>query len=179
LGELGGAITVTKSFREVRGELKIGATKTGCNRVVPIPRFLSEMLKGHIERYSDGHVFTAHECGPIRHRNFMRRHFDPAIAQARKESPDDGDPIPENLRIHDLRDTFAALNIAKGCNMEELKYLMGHGSIRTTSDTYVHLFKAAKAALADALEATFRTSQQAVMAEPRPKNQTPTLRSVR
>jgi hypothetical protein len=45
--------------------------------------------------------------------------------------------------------------------------------------TYGHLFKAAKAALADALEATFQTSQAAATAEPRPKNQTRALRSVR
>jgi hypothetical protein len=45
--------------------------------------------------------------------------------------------------------------------MEELKYLMGHGSIGTTSDTYGHLFKAAKDALAHALEATFQSSLRA------------------
>jgi len=32
---------------------------------------------------------------------------------------------------------------------------MGHASIRTTSDTYGHLFKDAKTDIADALEATF------------------------
>jgi integrase len=136
------------------------------------------MLKDHVEHYSDGYVFTAHEGGPIRHRNFMRRHFDPAVTEARKRS-DDAEPIAETLRFHDLRHTFAALNIAQGCNMEELKYRMGHGSIRTTSDTYGHLFKAAKAALADALEATFRSSRHSATAEIRPKNETRTLRSVR
>jgi hypothetical protein len=51
--------------------------------------------------------------------------------------------------------------------MEELKYLMGHGCIRTTSDTYGHLFKAAVAALADAMEVTFQTSRRAVTGDVR------------
>ena len=55
--------------------------------------------------------------------------------------------------------------------MEELRYLMGHGSIRTTSDTNGHLFKAAKATLADALDATFRSSPEPATAKTRPKNE--------
>jgi len=77
LGELGGSITVTKSHSEVRGQLRVGTTKTGRRRVVTIPRFLSRMLADHVERYSDKFVFTAGEGGPIRHRNFARRHFRP------------------------------------------------------------------------------------------------------
>jgi integrase len=170
---------VTNSAREVRGEFKIGPTKTNRNRVVPIPRFLSEMLKGHIEHYSDGYVFTALEGGPIRHRNFMRRHFDPAVTEARKRANGDTDPVSEEFRFHDQRHTFAALNIAQGCNVEELKYLMGHGSIRTTSDTYGHLFKAAKAALAEKLESTFQSGSREVGTdEIRAKNERPTLHSV-
>ena len=137
--------------------------KTGRNRVVGIPRFLVEMLREHIECYpsTDGFVFTAREGGPIRHRNFYRRHFRLAVTKARElalaEDRDD-DAIPEGLRFHDLRHTCAALLIANGRHMEEIKDHLGHSSIRVTSDRYGHLFPAARKALADGLEAVFQTA---------------------
>jgi integrase len=79
---------------------------------------------------------------------------------------------------HDLRHTCAAILIANGRHMEEVKAHLGHGSIRRTGDTYGHLFKTAQIALADALEATFRGSLEAATAETRPKNEARTLRSV-
>jgi hypothetical protein len=42
--------------------------------------------------------------------------------------------------------------------MEEVKGYLGHSSIRVTSDRYGHLFPNVRAALADALDGTFRTS---------------------
>jgi integrase len=114
----------------------------------------------------------AGEGGPIRHRNFARRPFDPAVAKARETAKAKGredEMIPEGLRFHDLRHTCAAILIANGRPMEEVKAHLGHGSIRTTSDTYGHLFKSAQAAIADALEETFKSSLEAATAERRPK----------
>jgi hypothetical protein len=51
--------------------------------------------------------------------------------------------IPEGLRFHDLRHTCAAVLIANGCHMEEIKDHLGHSSIRVTSDRYGRLFRAA------------------------------------
>ncbi len=44
--------------------------------------------------------------------------------------------------------------------MEEVKEYLGHSSIRVTSDRYGHLFPKARAALADALDDTFRASAE-------------------
>jgi integrase len=168
LGELGGTISVIKSASEVRGQLKVGTTKTGRSRVVTIPRFLSVMLTEHLDGRETGFVFTAAEGGPIRHRNFMRRHFDPAITKAREiaaAEERDLDAVPEDLRFHDLRHTCAALLIAQGRHMEEVKDHLGHASIRTTSDVYGHLFKDAKVAIADALEAMFQDATVAARDE--------------
>jgi hypothetical protein len=54
-------------------------------------------------QYSDRYVFTAGQRSPIRHRNFARRHFDPAVAKARKVD----ETIPEDLRFHDPRGIVA------------------------------------------------------------------------
>ena len=82
----------------------------------------------------------------LRHRNFYDRHFKPAVTAA---------GLPEMLRFHDLRHTCAALLIANGRHMEEVKEYLGHSTIRVTSDRYGHLFPAAREALAGSLDATF------------------------
>lgn len=81
--------------------------------------------------HADRLVFTSAEGAPLRHRNFMRRHLKPAVVRA---------GLPEKLRFHDLRHTAAALMIAEGATMEQVKQILGHSTIRVTSDTYGHLF---------------------------------------
>jgi integrase len=120
------------------------------------------MLREHLDRYppsSKGFVFTAARGGPIRHGNFYRRHFCPAVA---------GSPLPTELRFHDLRHTCAAILIANGRHLEEVKDHLGHSSIRVTSDRYGHLFPEARTALAESLDETFRLSSAA--AQPRPED---------
>jgi integrase len=131
------------------GGLHAGPTKTGKRRTITVPRFLATMLGEHIGRYSDRYVFTAAEGSAVHHRNFKRRHYTPAVERA---------GLPEGLRFHDLRHTAAALLIANGRHMEEVKHYLGHSSIRVTSDRYGHLFPKARAELADALDETYRSS---------------------
>jgi integrase len=61
------------------------------------------------------------------------------------------------VRFHDLRHTCAALLIAAGRHVEEVKDYLGHSSIRVTSDRYGHIFPKARADLASALNATFQS----------------------
>ena len=117
------------------------------------------MLGEHIGRYPspEGFVFTAGERGPVHHHNFRHRHYMPAVTIA---------GLPPRVRFHDLRHTCAALLIAAGRHLEEVKSYLGHSSIRVTSDRYGHLFPEAHAALADALDATYRAIPAA---PPRPQ----------
>jgi integrase len=162
LGDLGNTIAVNGAASELRGRLVFGPTKTGRVRVVGIHRFLSTMLTDHIERFPsvDGFVFTARGGGPLRHRNFYRRHFRPAVSAARSKAVEEDravEAIPRCLRFHDRRHTCAAILIDNGRHMEEIKDHLGHSSIRVTSDRYGHLFPSARAALAESLNATFRS----------------------
>ena len=164
LNVLGRTIDVVESLSEVRGRLVVGPTKTGKRRSITVPRFLAEMLGEHVGRYSAGYLFTAAEGDPVRHRNFMRRHFQPAcivldFGQVVKDEA--GARQYEGLRFHDTRHTCAALLIANGRHLEEVKDHLGHSSIRVTSDRYGHLFPKARAELADSLDATFRSSAPA------------------
>jgi integrase len=151
LNVLSRTIDVVESASEVGGGVTFGPTKTGRVRSITVPRFLAEMIGEHMGRYSSAElVFTASRGGVVRHRNFMRRHFKPAVEAT--------EALPDDLRWHDLRHTCAALLIANGRHLEEVKDYLGHSSIRVTSDRYGHLFPKAKAELADSLDATFQAA---------------------
>ncbi len=63
-------------------------------------------------------------------KNLVRRHFYPALQKAELR----------RIRFHDLRHTYAALQIAAGANPKYLQRQMGHASIQTTLDKYGHLY---------------------------------------
>jgi integrase len=151
LNLLKGTLDVVASLWEGNAQLIIGPPKSGKRRTLTIPRFLAEMFGEHLAAYpsTNGYVFSSTQGAMLRHRNFYDRHFKPAVAAA---------GLPEMLRFHDLRHTCAALLIANGRHMEEVKEYLGHSTIRVTSDRYGHLFPAAREALAGSLDATFATA---------------------
>jgi len=151
LNLLAATLDAVESVIDINGTLTSGPTKTGRRRSITLPRFLCDELGTHIGAYpsADGFVFKSAHGNQVRHQNFYRRTFRPVVAQA---------GLPQGLRFHDLRHTCAALLIAEGRHMEEVKHYLGHSSIRVTSDRYGHLFPQARQAIADALDATYRAS---------------------
>jgi integrase len=111
----------------------MGPTKTRTRRTVTLPAFLVEMIGEHIARYpsQSGHVFTSPGGGPVRHRNYMARHFGAAV---------EASGLPTGLRFHDLRHTCAAILIAQGWNPKQVQERLGHASVKTSLDRYGHLF---------------------------------------
>ncbi len=146
-------LDVVESLSEVHGELVTGPTKTRARRSVSLPGFLAEMIGEHVGRYPspEGYVFTAAEGGPVRHRNFMARHFYPAVARAE---------LPEGLRFHDLRHTCAAILIGQGWGAKQIQERLGHASIRTTLDRYGHLFEGHDSELLERLDTIYRAESQ-------------------
>jgi integrase len=67
-------------------------------------------------------------------------------------------------RFHDLRHSHAALLIADGSHPKVIQARLGHSSIRTTLDTYGHLFEGLDEAAADRLDASY---QEALADSPR------------
>ena len=138
-------LEVVESLSEVRGELVVGPTKTRNRRTVSLPVFLADMIGKHVGDYPsrEGYVFTAAEGGPMRHHNFVLRHFYPAAREA---------GMPEGLRFHDLRHTCAAILTGQGWNPKQIQQRLGHASIRTTLDRYGHLFEGHDAELLTRLD---------------------------
>jgi hypothetical protein len=125
------------------GHLDTKLPKNGKPRHVRLDPATVEILARHVEEYPSpsGYLFTAPNGGPVRHRNFMRkpdrrgRGAGP-WAKAIAEVPD----LPEGFRFHDLRHSHASLLVFRGWRPEQVKGMLGHGSIRTTYDLYGHLF---------------------------------------
>ena len=138
-------LAVVEAHSEVHGRLVTKSTKTRRRREVPIPQSLVDVLAEHLARYPspDGFVFTAAEGGPVRHRNFYRRHYKPAVERAE---------LPLGLRFHDLRHTAAAILIEQGCNEKQLSTFLGDTS--RAIERYKHLFDGHEEALMKRVDAT-------------------------
>ncbi len=144
---LRGRVQVAESVTEVQGRgLVFGPTKTYERRAAPLlPSVRDELGAILAGRPADpaAFVFTAPEGGPLRHKNFYRRLFKPAVLAA---------DLPQGTRFHDLRHTCAALMIALGAHPKAIQERLGHSSITVTLDRYGHLFPSLDEALTARLD---------------------------
>ncbi|MEZ5233397.1 MAG: tyrosine-type recombinase/integrase [Acidimicrobiales bacterium] len=139
-------VEVAESAAEAHGKLSFGPTKTYARRSVPLPAPLAEELALHIAgKKQTDFVFEAPDGGPIRHSNWYPRHFKPAAARA---------GLPDGLRFHDLRHTYAAFPDRRGRStmMERRKPL----TINVTLSTYGHLLPNLEERIDDALGQRYR-----------------------
>lgn len=150
-------IVITEQLVEVGGHLSFGPPKTSASkRTVSVPAGLVELLTEHLGHRSvrrSGLVFPTGSGTPMRRSNF-RKVWKRAVERA---GWTEGHRL-EGLTFHELRHTAAALAIAQGAHPLTIKERLGHSSIRTTMDTYGHLFPAQDEALAEALDGLFRGS---------------------
>lgn len=147
---LRGSVEVVESLSDVGGRLQFGATKTYARRHVPLPPFLRDELGRYLAgRPADAEalVFTAPKGGPLRHNLFYRNKYKPALP---------GAGLPDGLRFHDLRHTYAAFCIASTADPYAVMRRMGHSSITVTYDTYGHLFPERDAQITASLEELFQ-----------------------
>jgi integrase len=70
---------------------------------------------------------------PVRHQNFYKAVFRPAVLRAGAASP--------ALKFHALRHTYASLCVAAGIPPLEIARFMGHAKVTTTLSVYAHLFE--------------------------------------
>ncbi len=150
-------IVITEQLVEVGGHLPFGPPKTSASkRTVSVPAGLVELLTEHLGRRpvrTSGLVFPTASGTPMRRSNF-RKVWKRAVERAGWGE----EHRLEGLTFHELRHTAAALAIAQGAHPLTIKERLGHSSIRTTMDTYGHLFPAQDEALAEALDGLFRGS---------------------
>lgn len=124
-------IRVRESWDPKEGSI---APKTRTSkRTTPMPEVvkapLAELRASRAPASDDRLVFAAEDGSPF-HAATIYRRADRAWAAA---------GIPERLRLHQARHTYASFMIAAGVNAKALSVFMGHSSIKVTFDLYGHL----------------------------------------
>lgn len=133
------ALRICKNYAIVDGEEYFLTPKTEKgNRVVTIPESLWKELKDYIDLLRLGNqdrIFY-----------FKKTAISSEFKRKIKSSG-----LPE-IRLHDLRHSHASLLIEIGAPVKLISERLGHESIKTTMDTYGHLYPGKDAALASQLE---------------------------
>jgi integrase len=93
--------------------------------------------------------------------NFRTRKFYPLFKRAKGEEK----PLElRQIRLHDLRHSYASLMLQQGESVTYVKEQMGHHSIQVTVDLYGHLIPGANRAAANRLESHILPSKPVVVA---------------
>lgn len=112
-------------------------------RYVPMPDHLAERLAEHVKAFPPVDCGLHADCSgllfsmparklkgqPVHRQTFGRWQFHPAAKRAK---------LPANLRVHDLRHSYASWLVQDGVSLREVQQLLGHSSI-TTTERYSHL----------------------------------------
>jgi len=149
----------------VRG--KIGTPKNGKTRRVDITPQLTSLLKTHrTESKKKGFelgmgeipefVFTNRDGGFMDQSHFRRRVFKKALTKAE---------IRE-IRIHDLRHTYATIRLENGDNIADVSNQLGHHSVKMTWDVYYHWVPGNKKSEVDKLDSVIFPNSSAPYTHP-------------
>ena len=120
----------------VNNHIKVGKTRYDrtvktkeSERTISIKGFLTEELK-EIKSWSPGRIakYVCEHNGKLP---------DPSHVSRSLKSFQEANKLPV-CRFHDLRHTFAMLQIEQGTDLDTLKRLLGHSKISITSDLYLH-----------------------------------------
>jgi integrase len=97
-------------------------------RVVPLPARLVELLTWHRAEFpSEELAFTNTSGGPVGRTSFRTRIWKPALRAA---------GLPERLRFHDLRHSYATWLVTEGVPPNIVQRIMGHEDVTTTLGIY-------------------------------------------
>lgn len=141
----GRRLRVRRSMTQVGGRLAESLPKSRAGyRSVPIPRRIESILAGRIEGRGVGEPAVTSPRGfRLSRENWVR------AVDWKKQISRLGRP---QMRIHDLRHTYASLARAAGADLRLLQKTMGHASITVTANTYSDLYDDELDRVADALD---------------------------
>lgn len=143
---LAGTLTVLETMHEAgKGEYIFTEPKSEQSRrtVSITPELAAELVPLVASKDRDELVFTEPDGQPVT-RNFRQRVWKRITERAGLTG----------LRLHDLRHTLAAVLISAGVPLTAVQRLLGHSSIRVTSDMYGHLMPEVDASILAAVSAS-------------------------
>ncbi|PTV98618.1 site-specific recombinase XerD [Halanaerobium saccharolyticum] len=151
-GELLGLKWKDIDFNKKRLEVKRQAVKTdkgiilkkpkskAGNRVIPITNNVVKELKRHKIRQSENKLALGnnYKDQDLVNCNKLGEPISPMMAYIEFKNLSRDINLPE-IKLHDLRHTFATLFLENGGNIKTLQQILGHSSITVTMDTYSHV----------------------------------------
>jgi integrase len=127
----------------------VARSQLAATRAVPLPGLAHGDVSDHLAAFTGDNdtalVFTSTEGALLRHSNFYRRAWRPAVTKAGISG----------IRFHDLRHAGNAYTANAGANLRELMDRMGHSTTRAAL-IYLHSTGERQRALADAVDQAAR-----------------------
>lgn len=143
-------ISVNKSLSEISGHFELVTPKSGKVRVLPLLNILEKELKTLCLSTTEGQpIFTSPKGGKLRHSNFMRRIFTPALKKAGLEK----------ITFHELRDTAISQAIGSGADVLAVSRIAGHANPSITLNVYGHLLNDSMGSIKRALDVHYAKAQ--------------------
>ncbi|MDO3397970.1 tyrosine-type recombinase/integrase [Nocardioides sp. SOB44] len=160
-------VHVRRTRAKVKGGWETGTPKSDKTRTAPLPRALARDLAGYVQQHPHaddpqapfwpgrsitgrsryGNTSAIDYDQPWSPGPFFRNIFKPTV----RATPG----IPDALRQHDLRHTFASICASNGIPAAQVAAWMGHGNEVVTRTIYTHLFAEDTATHEAALDAAF------------------------
>ena len=139
-------ITISKSLSEISGHFELVTPKSGKVRVLPLLNILEKALKSVCLATIEGEsIFKSPKGGYLRHSNFMKRIFTPALKNAN---------IPV-ITLHELRDTAISQAIATGADVLAISRIAGNSNPSITLNVYGYLLKDSMGSIRRALDESY------------------------
>ena len=114
---------------ETKTKVVIGSAKTKYgDRTVPMNMTVERLLAG-MDKGDNPFVFSLQAKTMLADRNILRS-FKGLLKKA---------GLPDSVRVHDLRHTFATRLLEKNVNPKIVSELLGHASVQVTLDIYSHV----------------------------------------
>lgn len=135
-----GKLHITKSLRRANNQDIITQPKTeSSNRIIALPQFIVNDMEEYKSRlYGKTKNDKLFEVS--------KGYLEKEIKRGAKMA------CLKEIRVHDLRHSHASLLIANGVDIATIANRLGHESIKTTLNTYAHLFDENARAVADKLD---------------------------
>jgi integrase len=158
-----GAISIRHTLQRKKGEglVLLPPKSEKSRRTIELPESCTAALKAHKERQQQerlwagsrwvdqGYVFTSSIGTPIDDRKILKE-FDALVAAAK---------LPKQ-RFHDLRHACISLLAAQGVPAKVIAEIVGHSDIRLTQNVYQHVYREAKRAAAEKMDALLSSSEK-------------------
>jgi integrase len=127
-------------------------TKTSRREIDLGPKMMNQLKRWRLACPANelGLVFPDERGLPIEPTKLLKHHFHSALEKAEVES----------IRIHDLRHTYASLQILNGENIKYIQRQMGHANPTVTLNVYAHLMDSVNQEAACRLENTVFGAQK-------------------